>query len=144
MKVNFVKPHLNGIARKMTRSGIKAMTDPESGNLVVNHRGKVFEMEREQTAIPEVLAYAHFINCDDDLRTLTIDLMPDGADPYGVWVDPVQVTLGITSPFHAWDTMGSLLFPDDTPCSLGGYGAWLITYTKEGDLISTVHVLTAG
>ena len=37
---------MTGIAKKMIKRGLKAMINPVNGNIVINHKGKVFEITR--------------------------------------------------------------------------------------------------
>ncbi len=43
--LDFVSPWLYGIAKKMIARGLRAMINPFTGNLVINHHGKVFELK---------------------------------------------------------------------------------------------------
>jgi hypothetical protein len=46
-KLNIYNPYLYGMVKLMQRTGQKVMVNPFTGNLVINHNNKFFELERE-------------------------------------------------------------------------------------------------
>jgi hypothetical protein len=52
INLNFTKPISNGMKDRMIQESLKALINPTTGNLVINHNEKVFEIEQIQE--PEV------------------------------------------------------------------------------------------
>lgn len=52
--LDFITPWKNGMAQKMIKNAIKALINPITRNLVINHHGRVFELKKKAAEIARI------------------------------------------------------------------------------------------
>ena len=75
---NFISPRINGLAKHMIDKKMRAMVNPVTSNIVINHAGKVFEIESitsETPSCPCILGQNDFIYTNGELTSNQINVL---------------------------------------------------------------------